>query len=305
MEPFRFSLQEESCTVTVNNLQYHTLAREVFMTNETSRTLLNSGVVTRLVVVIAVLIFLFVVIDLITRSIGLENWIIGEQTPENAGDDITDSENVTTILAAIVAVLSALFLVIDFITRSIGLVDWIIGRPTPLVLVDVVNKDSVGHGQCVKFAFSSLPANFILEEIHLDIIDFSKGDAKQALSLAVSVIHETRVETQVTIPDVEFASPTLDSHFTSEVSLPYLPEQKPKIVVRYPVQADKAEDVFFIHWCPILTGRWTHASLTVVPTFFDATGELIRGLDVRTTSGVAIDDGVKVALTNEKAILES
>ena len=297
------------------------------MKNETSRTILNSGVVTRLVVVIAVLIFLFVVIDLITRSIGLENWIIGEQTPENAGDDTTVSENVTTILAAIVAVLSALVLVIDFITRSIGLVDWIIGRPTPLVLVDVVNKDSIGHGQCVKFAFSSLPANFVLEEIHLDIIDFSKGDAMQDLIMNLSEgltfrerstlrelstprplalrIHETRVETQVTIPDVEFASPTLDGHFTSEVSLPYVPKQKPKIVVRCPVQADKAEDAFFIHWCPILTGRWTHASLTVVPTFFDATGELIRGLDVRTTSGVAIDDGVKVALTNEKAILES
>ena len=215
---------------------------------------------------------------------------------------------VATALVRITAVLTILALAIDLTTGSLGLVDWIY-RKKPMVTVDVVDDDKSENGsQCVKFAFSSLPENFVLERIHLNVID-------------ITIPHVTRIdeglflprasEMQLEIPDAPrnpdffgffgrykelVARPLFEHTERPEVSPFNHWGQKPKFVVHSPVQTDKAEDAFIIYWCPILKGCWRPVSFTVVPTFFDVTGRLILGLDVSTTTGVAMNDGIEVAL---------
>ena len=231
------------------------------MMNETPGRSPIPKIAIRLTVFVAVLTALVVVIVFITRFFGLVDWIYSEPT-------------LLVVSGVIVTVLSALVL------KSFN---WIL-RKTPVVTIDVVeDKESRSGSQCVKFSFSSLPANFVLEKIHLDIIDAMGTDVRTISYRPITVRN--------------LAHRPFENRVTTEVSPPYPPGKKTKIVVRCPVQADKAEDTFFIHWCPILRSSWTRASLTVVPTTFsDATGEPIEGLKVRTTSGVSINDGVKVAI---------
>lgn len=182
--------------------------------------------------------------------------------------------------AKIAAVLAALILAIDFFTKSIGLVgavqSIINGDPEPVVLVREKTFDN--SSSCLEFAFSSLPENFVLGDIRLKIIA-SKGPNQISGDMASEVF--AKVVNQILSPA-------------------FLVGQTTEITVSAPIQATKADDAFYLHYCPTLVTPGTTGEITVVPKFLDPGGEVISPLQVKLASGTPVDDGVRITLVRPK-----
>ena len=195
----------------------------------------------------------------------------------------------------IIAVLTTLFLIIDLV-KELG----IFFPKKPVIRVEVIpghNFDTFGLlGQCVKFSFSSLPAKFAFEEIHLDITALTDPRRDTVYLNSAANRGSDSEDIASSIGKGIIALTTLVKASYSVVSGPYLTGHESKIVVHCPIQTEEDDDAFIILWCPILTDRRENAMFTVVPTrFYDLEGP-IRRLDVKKKNGDAIDDGVVVTL---------
>ncbi len=182
--------------------------------------------------------------------------------------------------AKIAAVLAALILVLDFFTKSIGLISTlqsiVYGNPEPVVLIREKTFDN--SSSCLEFAFSSLPENFVLGDIDLDIIA-SEGPNQISGDMASEVFE--RVVNQ-------------------ELSPAFLVGQRTEITISASTQATKAHDAFYVHYCPTLVTPGTTGAITVVPTFLDLGGEVISPLEVKLAAGTPVEDGVRLTLVRPK-----
>ena len=77
----------------------------------------------------------------------------------------------------------------DLLTGSIGLIEtagkWFLPGPMPKVRLTPVRTD--GGTECLEFAFSSLPENFALGNIHLRILD-STGPTRLSGDMSAEIV---------------------------------------------------------------------------------------------------------------------
>jgi hypothetical protein len=161
--------------------------------------------------------------------------------------------------AGIAAGLTALMLIFDFITKGLGVVDKIqvwCCAPPPKVAVSVEDKD--WGGQCLRFKFEDLPADFVLGSIRLDIRQ-SQGPTQMTGDQAARI----------------YEAPEVNAKLPLEIFF-----EKTPINFEMPLQSTKPRDAANFRYCPRLDRQGSKGTLTVVPTFLTPTGTPINNLKV-------------------------
>jgi len=158
----------------------------------------------------------------------------------------------------VAGVLAGTILIIDFFTKFFGLFDRIAAiccrKPDPPAVVITV-KDTDWYGQCLDFAFQSLPADFVLGRVRLNIIG-AAGPVPMPANYTAKV---AEVKVDVELPLNVFTDVTL----------------KPlDFEVRQ--QASKANDALYVEYCPTLQDSGTSGMLEVVPEFLSPGGDSIQ-----------------------------
>ncbi len=182
--------------------------------------------------------------------------------------------------APIAVVLVAVVLVLDFFTKSIGLIEKVIelidGPVQPIVAVTEVPVEN--SSSCLQFAFENLPEDFVLGDIHLEILAASGPDELTG----------------------DMASTVLERTVNFQISPPYLVGGRTEIVFPARIKADSAADAAFVHFCPTLTFPGTTGTLTVQPAFHSPAGQKVKTLSVRDGAGSPLEGGVTLTLLRSK-----
>ena len=183
-------------------------------------------------------------------------------------------------LAVIVGVVSVAVVVLDFFTKAIGIIDvvseWIAPPLIPSVSLRPVAQET--SGECLEFAFTDLPEDFVLGDIHLQI-----------------------VETSVLSPfSGDMAARVVERIVHKELSLEIFRGKGGEIVLPVRIESEKNGDVAYVDYCPILSSAGTRGWIRVVPLFFSPSGELIENIRVVIQDGEEGKKGVAIDISRPK-----
>lgn len=182
---------------------------------------------------------------------------------------------------AISSIIGAGILIIDFFTKGLGIVEMLVPPLTPSVRLSIF--DETGGGECLEFAFTNLPKDFALGEIHLHIVG-ANGPSPISGDMAAEAVE--RVVNMKLSPDV-------------------LRGSKETIEFRAPIQSEKKGDIAYVDFCPILTMPGMRGEIQIVPSFFSPAGTLIENIEIVTHGGTPNKQNITIDLSHPKNIAVS